>query len=137
MAFGEEFEIVAIGHGRAVADAPGGVTSVNDAARGRKIAWRLFDFRRDRRCGLTRSDKKRRDLYSLRPFGGFVPVCPTIAVSERMMIAGSDTGAVETAPSRVAQPAGELEKSAIFRDAIGQVPPADSAFTCVDTALLL
>ena len=48
---------------------------------------------------------------------------------------GSDAGAVETALSRVAQPAGELEKSAIFRDAAGQVPPAESAFNYVDTRL--
>src|SRR4029453_14361498 len=83
----------------------------------------------------TRSDKNGATFYSLRSFGGFVPVSPTLAVSERMMLAGSDTGAVETALSRVAQPAGELEKSAIFRDATGQVPPADSAFNYVNTRL--
>ena len=103
-------------------------------ARGRKIAEALTSVE-IAGAAWTRSDKNGATLYSVQPFGGFVPVRPTIAVSEKMMIAGSDTGAVETALSRVAQPAGELEKSAIFRDAAGQVPPADSAFNYVDTRL--
>ena len=133
-AFGEEFEIV--GDWPADAQWPTLLAAlpVNDAARGRKIAEALTSVE-IAGTAWTRSDKNGATLYSLRPFGGFVPVCPTIAVSEKMMIAGSDTGAVETALSRVAQPAGELEKSAIFRDAAGQVPPADSAFNYVDTRL--
>jgi hypothetical protein len=133
-AFGEEFEIV--GDWPADAQWPTLVAAlpVNDVARGRKIGEALTSVE-IAGAAWTRSDKNGATLYSLRPFGGFVPVCPTIAVSERMMIAGSDTGAVETALNRVAQPAGELEKSAIFRDATGQVPPADSAFNYVDTRL--
>ena len=133
-AFGEEFEIV--GDWPADAQWPTLLAAlpVNDAARGRKIAEALTSVE-IAGTAWTRSDKNGATLYSLRPFGGFVPVCPTIAVSEKMMIAGSDTGAVETALSRVAQPAGELEKSAIFRDAVGQVPPAESAFNYVDTRL--
>ena len=133
-AFGEEFEIV--GDWPADAQWPTLVAAVpvNDVARGRKIAEALTSVE-IAGAAWTRSDKNGATLYSLRSFGGFVPVSPTIAVSERMMLAGSDTGAVETALSRVAQPAGELEKSAIFRDATGQVPPADSAFNYVDTRL--
>jgi len=133
-AFGEEFEI--IGDWPADAQWPTLVAAlaVNDAGRGRKIAEALTSVE-IAGTGWTRSDKNGATLYSLRPFGGFVPVFPTIAVSETMMIAGSDTSAVETTLSRVAQPAGELEKSAVFRDAVGQVPPAESAFNYVDTRL--
>src|SRR4029077_7268229 len=117
-AFGEEFEIV--GDWPANAQWPTLVAAlpVNDAARGRKIAEALTSVE-IAGAAWTRSDKNGATLYSLRPFGVFCPVCPPIAVSEKMMIAGSDTGAVETALSRAAQPAGELEKSAIFRDAVG------------------
>jgi hypothetical protein len=52
-----------------------------------------------------------------------------------MMMVGSDAGAVEATLNRLARPAGELEKSAIFRDATAQVPPADAAFNYVDTRL--
>jgi hypothetical protein len=133
-AFGEEFEIVGDWPANAQWPTLLAALPVNDAARGRKIAEALTSVE-IAGAAWTRSDKNGATLYSVRPFGGFVPVCPTIAVSERMMIAGSDTGAVETVLSRVAQPAGELEKSAIFRDAAGRVPPADSAFNYVDTRL--
>jgi hypothetical protein len=135
-AFGEEFEIV--GDWPAHAQWPTLVAAlpVKDTAGGRKIADALTSVEISG-AAWTRNDKNGATLYSLRSFGGFLPVLvsPTIAVSERMMIAGSDTGAVETVLNRIAQPAGELEKSAIFRDATGQVPPADSAFNYVDTRL--
>jgi len=135
-AFGEEFEIV--GDWPAHAQWPTLVAAlpVKDTARGRKIADALTSVEISGAAWM-RNDKNGATLYSLRSFGGFLPVLvsPTIAVSERMMIAGSDTGAVETVLNRIARPAGELEKSAIFRDATGQVPPADSAFNYVDTRL--
>jgi hypothetical protein len=53
-----------------------------------------------------------------------------------MMCAGSDAAAVEAAVATVARPAGELEKSALFRDAANQVPEPDSGFNYVDTRLL-
>lgn len=133
-AFGEEFEIV--GDWPADAQWPTLVATlpVKDAARGRKIAEALTSVE-IAGAAWTRSDENGGTVYSVQPFSGFVPVRPAIAVSETIMMVGSDTGAVEAMLSRIAQPAGELEKSAIFRDAAAQVPPADSAFNYVDTRL--
>ena len=133
-AFGEEFEI--LGDWPADAHWPTLVATlpVNDAVHGRKIAEALTSVD-IAGAAWTRSDKNGATVCSVQPFANFVPVRLTIAVSERTMIIGSDADSVEAALSRVAQPAGELEKSAIFRDAAAQVPPADSAFNYVDTRL--
>ena len=133
-AFGEEFEIM--GNWAADTQWPTLVATlpVNDAARGRKIAEALTSVE-IAGAAWTRSDENGATVYRVQPFGGFVPVCPAIAISETIMIVGSETDAVEAVLSRVAQPAGELEKSAIFRDAAALVPPADSAFNYVDTRL--
>ncbi len=133
-AFGEEFEIM--GDWAVDAQWPTLVATlpVIDAARGRKIAEALTSVE-IAGTAWTRSDENGMTVYRIQPFGGFVPVRPAIAISETIMIVGSDAGAVEAVLSRVAQPAGELEKSAIFRDAAAQVPPADSAFNYVDTRL--
>jgi hypothetical protein len=134
-AFGEELEIM--GDWAADAHWPTIVATlpVNDAARGRKIAEALTSVE-IAGAAWARSDENGVTVYSAQPFGGFVPVRPAIAVSDTMMMVGSDAGGVEAALSRVAQPAGELEKSAIFRDATALVPPADAAFNYVDTRLL-
>jgi hypothetical protein len=133
-AFGEELEIV--GDWAADAHWPTLVATlpVNDAARGRKIVEALTSVEI---AGATwaRSDENGVTVYSTQPFGGFVPVRPAVAVSDTMMMVGSDAGAVAATLSRVARPTGELEKSAIFRDASAQVPPADAAFNYVDTRL--
>ena len=54
-----------------------------------------------------------------------------------MMLVGSDAAAIETTLTRiVVARQGELEKSAVFRDASKQVPAGESAFNYVDTRLL-
>jgi hypothetical protein len=133
-AFGEEFEIM--GDWPADAQWPTLVATlpVKNAVGGRKIVEALTSVE-IADAAWTRGDENGATIYRVQPFGGFVPVRPAIAVSEKIMIVGSDAGAVEAALSRVAQPGGELEKSAIFRDAAAQVPPADSAFNYVDTGL--
>ncbi|HEX5176227.1 MAG TPA: hypothetical protein VFV83_04315, partial [Chthoniobacteraceae bacterium] len=133
-AFGEEFEIM--GEWPADVQWPTLVATlpVNDAARGRKIAEALTSVE-IAGTAWTRSDENGATVYRMQPFGGFVPVHPAIAVSETMMVVGSDADAVAATLNRAAQPKGELEKSAIFRDAAAQVPPADSAFNYVDTRL--
>ncbi len=77
-------------------------------------------------------------IYGAQPLGGFIPLHFAIAVTDQMMFAGSDAAAIETALSRSASPAGELEKSSLFHDAVRQVPAGNSAsaFNYVDTRLL-
>jgi hypothetical protein len=134
-AFGEELEVV--GDWAADAHWPTFLVTlpVNDGARARKIAEALTSVEI---VGTpwTREEKNGAVFYNAQPFGGFVPVNPALAVSDKVMLAGSDLAAVEGALMKMAKPANELEKSATFHDVAALVPPADSAFNYVDTRLL-
>jgi hypothetical protein len=134
-AFGEELEIV--GDWPVDSHWPTLVATlpVNDAARATKIVEALTSVAIGG-APWTRNEQNGTTFYSAQPFGGFVPVHPAIAVSDKFMFASSDLAALESARGRLAQPAGELEKSATFHDAAAQVPTAESAFNYVDTRLL-
>ncbi|MDQ3415203.1 MAG: hypothetical protein M3480_09610, partial [Verrucomicrobiota bacterium] len=134
-AFGEELEIV--GDWAPDAHWPTLVATlpVHDAARAKKIADALTSIDLGG-APWTRTEKNGATFYSAQPFGGFVPVHPAIAVSDKFLCAGSDLERVEKALAGISQPARELEKSAVFHDATLQVPTADSAFNYVDTRLL-
>ena len=108
---------------------------VKDGGRARKIADALTSIELAG-AAWTRSEKAGVAYYNVQPFGGFVPVNPAIAVSEKMMIAGSDAAAVEAAMAKTADPASALEKSANFREAAARLPAPGGAFAYVDTRLL-
>ncbi|MDQ3545406.1 MAG: hypothetical protein M3429_02630, partial [Verrucomicrobiota bacterium] len=133
-AFGEELEIV--GDWPADARWPTLLATlpVSDGARARKIAEALASVELGG-TSWTRTEQNGATFYSVQPFGGFVPVHPAIAVSDKFLCAGSDIAQVETALARLAQPPRELEKSAPFHDAAIRVPLGDSAFNYVDTRL--
>ncbi|MEO6971493.1 MAG: hypothetical protein ABI217_11430 [Chthoniobacterales bacterium] len=134
-AFGEELEMV--GDWPAASRWPVLQVSlpVKDSVRARKIAEALTSVEISG-TPWTRSEKNGATIYSAEPFGGFIPLRFGLAVSDQMIIVGSDAAAIEAAISRSGSPAGELEKSAIFQDAAKQVPPGSSAFNYVDTRLL-
>ncbi len=134
-AFGEELEIA--GDWPTDAHWPSLIATlpVIDAARAKKIADALSSVDLGG-APWTRTEQNGVTYYSAQPFGGFVPIHPAIAISNKFMCAGSDVAAVEQALARVAQPARELEKSAPFHDATIRVPAAGSAFNYVDTRLL-
>jgi hypothetical protein len=67
-----------------------------------------------------------------RPFS----VAPTLALSNKVLIAGTSESTVETAMKRSAGGASELASSETFRAAERAVPPAKQAFFYVDSALL-
>ena len=104
---------------------------VEDAARARKIAEALISIELTGEP-WTRSEKDGVTVYHAPSFGGLVSFSPAFAVSDKMMFVGSDAAVVEAEIGRVVQP-GEMEKSAIFREATTWVPAADSAFNYVDT----
>jgi len=133
-AFGEELEM--IGDWPAESRWPGlqATLSVKDPGRARKIAEALTSVEISG-VPWTRIEKNGATIYRAQPFG-FVPISLGIAVSDRMMIVGTDAAAIETAITRTAPPAGELEKSATFQSAAKQVPAGQSAFSYVDTRLL-
>ena len=134
-AFGDELEL--IGEWSAQAHWPTLTLTlpVKDAGRARKIADALAS---GELAGSTwtRTEKEGVTYYNLAGFGGFVPVSPAIAVSDRKLIAGSDAATVETDITRKTPPAEALEKSAVFREASGRVPATGSAFNYIDTRLL-
>jgi hypothetical protein len=133
-AFGEELETI----GDWPADARWPVLQaklpVKDAGRARKIAEALTSVEISG-TPWTRSEKNGSTIYRAQPFG-FIPLSPGIAVSDQMMIVGTDAGAIEAAITRSSPSAGELEKSAIFQSATKQIPAGQSAFNYVDTRLL-
>jgi hypothetical protein len=106
---------------------------VKDAARARKIA-EAFTSIEVAGTPWARSDKNGATFYTAQPFGGFIPLNPAIAVSDKKMIAGSDAAAVEAVVT--APPAGALEKNPGFREVAARVPVAESAFNYIDTRLL-
>ncbi len=134
-AFGEELEIVGDWPTNSRWPVLQATLPVQDAVRARKIAEALTSVEIPG-TPWTRSEKNGAIIYGAQPFRGFVPLNLTMAVSDHMMIVGSDTTAVEAALTRTASPAGELEKSALFQDAVKQVPAGNSAFNYVDARLL-
>lgn len=134
-AFGGELEIVGDWPGDARWPTLLATLPVSDGARAKKIAEALTSVE-IAGTAWTRTEQNGATFYSVQPFGGFVPVHPAIAVSDKFLCAGSDFAQVETALARLAQPARELEKSAPFHDAAIRVPVGDTAFNYVDTRLL-
>ena len=134
-AFGDELEIV--GDWPADSHWPTLIATlpVDDIARAKKVVDALTSIEVGG-APWTRSVHDGATFYSAQPFGGFVPVHPAVALSDKFMFAGSEVAAVAGALRRITQPTGELKKTATFHNAAAQVPPADSAFTYVDAGLL-
>ncbi|CAN5570954.1 hypothetical protein BH20VER3_BH20VER3_13520 [soil metagenome] len=134
-AFGDELEIV--GDWAADSHWPAFVSAlpIKDAARARQITEALTSVEL---AGAPWTHAVRNDVvfYSSRPFGDFVPIQPAFALTDTMMLAGSDLGTVESTLGRLAHPPDELQKSALFHEAAIKVPRADNAFNYVDTRLL-
>ncbi len=108
---------------------------VKDAVRARKIADALAAVELPA-ATWTRTEKDGATYYASSGLGGFVPITPMIAVSERIFIVGSDGAAVEAAMARKPPAVGELQKTAAFREATSRVPAAGSAFNYIDSRLL-
>jgi hypothetical protein len=134
-AFGEELEVVGDWPANSHWPTLQATLPVKDPARARKIAEALTSVEI---AGMPwiRSEKNGATFYSAQLSGGIFSIQLALAVSDQMMLAGSDAAAIEAALTRIASPANELEKSAIFRDASRQVPAGESAFNYVDTRLL-
>jgi hypothetical protein len=134
-AFGEELEVVGDWPADSRLPALQATLPVKDPTRARKIAEALTSVEI---AGMPwiKSEKNGAAFYSAQLAGGIFPIQIALAVSDQMILAGSETAAVEATLTRIAAPAKELEKSAVFRDASKQVPAGESAFNYVDTRLL-
>jgi len=67
---------------------------------------------------------------------GFVTLQPTIAVSERFLVAGVDLAAVQAALARVAGGGPDVSSGADYKQAVKALPPPTRAFSYLDLALL-
>ena len=133
-AFGEQLEVIAQWPEQTTWPSLVAALPVRDAARARKTAEALTSI--EIGAAWTRTTKNGVTLYSAQPFTGLVPLSLVIGVTDKMLFAGTNDDAVEAAIVNTGPPAGELEKSAVFRDAAAQVPAAETAFNYVDTKLL-
>jgi hypothetical protein len=84
----------------------------------------------------TLSDKGGVQYCFQAPSSPMVPVAATIAVSDQLLVAGSDPGVVETTMTRENAQTSGLGTAQLFKTAERFVPAAKSAFVYVDTALL-
>lgn len=134
-AFGDEVEV--IGEWPAGAHWPtlSATLPVRDGGRARKIADALTSVELAG-ASWIRSEKDGVSYYTSPGFGRFVPIRPALAVSDRILVAGTDVAAIEAAVLQKAPAAGELQKSALFHDAEARVPTGESAFNYIDARLL-
>ena len=84
----------------------------------------------------TRSEKEGVQYFSTRSGGQLFSLSPTIGLSDRMLVAGADSGSVEAAMKRIASGNSDLATSKTFVNAERAVPAARQAFTYLDPALL-
>lgn len=134
-AFGDELEFVGNWPQEAHWPQISALLPVKDAARARKIldalaGSDLFG------ASWTRSENNGVSYLTMSGFGGFIPVNPTIALSDRMLVIGSDSATVNAAVAPKSAPGDLLEKSDAFRTAEKLVPAGESAFNYIDTRLL-
>lgn len=108
---------------------------VKDSAKAKKIILALTVGTTDA-ANWTQREKDDALYLSMQAAGGLVPVAPTIAISDRLVVAGIDSSAVEAAIKRSSSSSSELATSQTFTAAAHVVPAPDQAFRYIDTALL-
>jgi hypothetical protein len=84
----------------------------------------------------TRTEKDGVHYFSMQSPASFIAITPTIALSNRIMIAGFNPVSVEEAVKRSTGTSSELADSKIFKGAARLVPSPTNFFAYVDTALL-
>ena len=84
----------------------------------------------------TRTEKDGVHYFSMQSPASFIAITPTIALSNRIMIAGFNPVSVEEAVKRSTGTSSELADSKTFKGAARLVPTPTNFFAYVDTALL-
>ncbi len=109
--------------------------AVKDAAKANKIAETIASAAPEGHS-WTASEKEGVRYFSQPPPNPMVPISPTIAISDRLLIAGLDATSVEAAMKRSGTSASELAASDVFKAAERTVSPAKLSFAYIDAALL-
>ena len=93
-------------------------------------------MRADEDSAWARTEKDGVRYFSMQSPASLIAIAPTIALSDRIMIAGLNAGSVETAIKRSRSSDSELSSTQGFKTATRLVPPPTNFFTYLDTALL-
>jgi hypothetical protein len=108
---------------------------VKDQAKANKI-MSIITTTNESSAAWTHQEKDGVQYFSTSSGGQFFSFSPTIALSNRMLVAGADTGSVEAAMKRSATGNSELAASKNFQNAERAVPAARQTFTYIDPALI-
>lgn len=134
-AFGPEFSL--LGDWPATSRMPAlfATLPVQDAAKANKILTALAADKGDG-ADWTHEERNGVHYFSTASSGKMFSFSPTIALSDRILIAGMDADAVEAAMKRSAAGNSELAGSKNFQKAERALPAAQQAFAYVDLALI-
>jgi Protein of unknown function (DUF3352) len=108
---------------------------VKDSAKANSIVTKITTSKSDD-VQWTRRDKEGVHYFSNNSGLRLFSFSPTIALSDRMLVIGPDSGSVETAMKRAATGSSELAATRNFQNAERAVPTAQQAFVYVDPALV-
>jgi hypothetical protein len=108
---------------------------VKDAERANKIVNTLTSAI-DEDVAWTKTEKDGVHYFQMPTPTSLLAVTPTIALSDRILIAGWDSASVEAAIQRSLKPPAGLQSSSTFRSATRSVPAPTTFFTYVDLATL-
>ena len=112
---------------------------VKDAERANKVVTAVTAAI-DEDAVWNKTEKDGARYFVMQTPASLISITPTVAVSNRIVIAGLDTGAVEAAMNRAKSdgrnPASPLSNSAHYRSAAGLLPEPTNLFAYVDMPLL-
>jgi hypothetical protein len=108
---------------------------VKDSAKANKIVATVTTANTDS-ATWTHEEKEGVHYFSSASSGQLFSFSPTIALSDRMLVAGANPGSVEAAMKRSATGSSELAATRNFQNAERSVPTAQQAFAYVDPALI-
>jgi hypothetical protein len=107
---------------------------VADATKAEKIVEALL--RAEENASWTATEKDGIRYFSKQSAAGFVAITPTIALSDRLLIAGLDPTSVEQAIKRTRSDSSELADSQTYKGAASLLPAPTNFFAYIDMAQL-
>ena len=110
------------------------ILPVMDTTKAGKIVEALLHA--DEGAAWTQTEKDGVRYFSKQSAASFVAITPTIALSDRILIAGFNPVSVEEAIKRSASGSSELSESQTYKAAARLLPAPTNFFAYIDTALL-
>jgi uncharacterized protein (DUF736 family) len=107
---------------------------VKDAAKAGKIIESLTVSNPDG-ANWTQTEKDGVRYFSMASAASLIALTPTIALSNRMVVAGLDPGSIEAAIQRSAAATSELGNSPVYENSVQSVPAPTNFFTYIDLPL--